>query len=436
MTFGMSESMQKDYDKLLERLKTEKKEKPFYMHFVFPSEECLVDFLEKARENGVKKLGFSGCDSFGANRTVWLCRNLHRIPDLEYLNLNECNIGQKGAGALIDILPKTQLKGLSMDFTVMKPKHEQPFLDSIRASKLEDLSVAFCSTGNRELAGRLADILPETNIRRLNMEGMPCPEASLIKMVKALPRTKLTSLQMGHMAGAKGQNMFIDILPELELTDLNMKCCYDFKEPEAARLMRTLPDTKISSLYYSASSRFSQAFFEEAAKMMTTPSCRLEKVTITMFGAPKEYGALVNEARNTLKQNVAYRTALRQKAEANAAVTDIPPGMPLGSALEEGLLKQALSARPPLTEADLTAADKDGVTFAAKAARAEVLPLVFSPEHWNNAREMQSAWTAVGSEHHWQLDGRKGRPSFQRVKNEVAGKAIKSLLSAKGKGRA
>lgn len=436
MTFSIPESMQKDYDRLLERLKTDKKDKPFYMHFVFPNEECLADFLEKAHDNGVKKLGFSGCDSFGANRTLWLCRNLHRIPDLEFLNLNECNIGQKGASALIDILPKTQLKGLSMNFTVMKPKHEQPFLDSLRASKLEDLSVAFCSTGNREFAGRLADLLPETNIRRLNMEGMVCPEASLIKMVEALPRTKLTALQMGYMSGAKGQNMFIDILPELGLTDLNLKCCYDFKEPEATRLMRTLPNTKISNLYYSASSRFSRGFFEEAARMMTTPSCRLEKVNITMFGAPQEYAALVHEARNTLKQNVSYRTGLRQKAEANATVTDVPPGMPLGAALEEGLLKQALDARPPLTGADLTAADKDGVTFAAKAARAEVLPLVFSPKYWDNAREMQNAWIAVGRDHHWQLDGRHDRPSFRRVKNEVAGKAIKSLLSAKGKGRA
>lgn len=421
-----------DLDKLFSRMETAEKNRDFWCSFPLPDDASLQEFLKAADALGIKRLSFAPCDYFGSADSVRLAKNLHFAPNLEALNLNDIRAGKKGGLALLEALASSKIKDLSIN-GIEFPDAAQPLLLKVALSApLERLSFANATMGETRYGfiGKLAQILPDTNVRDLNFEGVVSTPESCKALAEVLPRTKLTALQFSSFREKEAQNILIDTLPDTALRHLNMRSCYDFKEPEAVRLMQTIPNTDISFLYFSASSRYGSTFFQEAANMMRTPKNRLEKVFITAFKTPLEKRTEMSDARDELMQNVAYRKGIALKTDQNKNVTAIPADMSLSEALEAGLLKQALDARKmPLSAAECLKKDAEGNCFAQKAARAERLDLVFNPAYWNNAKEIQTVWDSLEKEHGWQLDGQKGRPSCQKFKNEIMRRAVVKSLS-------
>ena len=165
----------------------------------------------------------------------------------------------------------------------------------------------------------------------------------------------------------------------------------------------------------------------KAEKSIRDPRCRLEQPFFGVSYAPPKNAQKINNACEFLKSNVAYRLAIAQKTKANAG-KEPPEGMGLVDALENGFIEQALNRRPPLSSAVCLKEEKDGVSLLSAAIRAERLDTLFSSKNWNNAKEFAAAWDHVPPEHRWQLDGKDGRPSFPKIKNEVMKKAVLSAV--------
>ena len=432
----LPQELQQEYARLIRRTETAEANRDFFCNFPFPDKACMQDFLKTAAKNGITRLSFEQNGSFGSTAAVWLAESLSLVPDLEALNLNGRKTGKKGTLALLKALPATKIKDLSLNEIEFSKQAEPMLFNAIKKLPLEKLSLARIKTENekRNFAAKMAEILPETNISDLNVSGVYSSEQACEKFAACLPRTRLKALKFDCMKGEKAQNALIDNLEKTGITRLHMGGCYDFKEPQAVRLMQVLPRTDISFFYYSMNSRFSPDAFRETAKMLSAPSVRLEQVAVTMFHTPPEKSAIVLQARDDLMKNVAYRKAVAAKTAANRNVESVDPALSISEALENGLLKQALNARKaPLTAAECLKPDGDGTNLLQKAARAEQLAVLFDAAHWNNAKEHYAAWTAAGTEHHWQMDGKKGRPSYQKVKNEIMKRSVCSLIKHKGK---
>ncbi len=432
----LPQELREEYARLLRRTETADKKKDFSCCFPFPDKACMQDFLKTAAKNGVTRLSFDQNEAFGSTAAVWLAESLNLVPDLEALSLNGRKTGKKGTLALLKALPATKIKDLSLNDIGFTKQTEPMLFDAIKKLPLEKLSLARIKTENekRDFAAKIAEILPETDISDLNVSGVYSSEQACEKLAACLPRTRLKALKFDCMKGEKAQNALIDNLEKTGISRLHMGGCYDFKEPQAIRLMQVLPRTDISFFYYSMNSRFSPDAFRETAKMLSTPSVRLEQVAITMFHTSPEKHDPVIKARDALMKNVAYRKAVAAKTAKNLSVEKADPSLSLAEALENGFLKQALNARKePLNVAECLKQDGDGTTLLQKAARAEQLAVLFDAAYWNNAKEHYAAWTAAGKEHHWQMDGKKGRPSYQKVKNEIMKRSVCSLIKHKGK---
>lgn len=432
----LPQELQQEYARLIRRTETAEANRDFFCSFPFPDKACLQDFLKTAAKNGITRLSFEQNGSFGSTAAVWLAESLSLVPDLEALNLNGRKTGKKGTLALLKALPATKIKDLSLNEIEFSKQAEPMLFDAIKKMPLEKLSLARIKTGNekRDFAEKMAKILPDTNISDLNISGVYSSERACEKPAACLPLTRLTALRFDCMKGEKAQNALIDNLEKTGITRLHMDGCYNFKEPEAIRLMQVLPQTDVSFLYFSMYPKYGLPFFRKTAKMLSTPSVRLEQGAITMFHTSPEKHDPVIKARDALMKNVVYRKAVAAKAAKNLSVEKADPSLSLGEALENGFLKQALNARKePLNVTECLKPDGYGTTLLQKAARAEQLAVLFDAAYWNNAKEHHAAWTAAGKEHHWQMDGKKGRPSYQKVKNEIMKRSVCSLIKNKGK---
>lgn len=74
---------------------------------------------------------------------------------------------------------------------------------------------------------------------------------------------------------------------------------------------------------------------------------------------------------------------------------------------------------------DYKRTDENGICLIHALAYSKQLDKVFSPRHWNNAKDMQTVFDLLSDGHKAQLDGKDGRPNFKVLKNQVMAKAVR-----------
>lgn len=422
------------YDKLLINLEKANPDKMFYPRFDFPSEECLKDFLKSANDKGITALGFSACEKFGARRTVWLMDNIDLIPDLKTLSLSDSEIGQRGAKAVCEKIPETKITHLSIERNDLPEKLAKPILEMVRKTPFTHLYLGHNFKLGSTFIEDLCPLLPEKPLKGLGLEALRTSQKTMETLARTLPQTQIMELNVSDLwlSDKRGVPAFAEALPQTQIKKLEIKSMMGSEGLVA--IFKALPDTEITSFSTSVYERHSEEVLDEMVKAFKTPKCRIENAYIYTGRIKKPQVQEYYAARDTLKENVAYRKAIRFKAEKNKEAP-VDPQMPLAEALENGLLSQALEKRPQLKADDCLTAGKDGLSLLDKAVRAEVLSVLFSAKNWNNAKEMQLAWNAVPQEHRWQMDGQRGRPSYQAEKNNVMKKSVSMMFAAKNKAK-
>lgn len=86
-----------------------------------------------------------------------------------------------------------------------------------------------------------------------------------------------------------------------------------------------------------------------------------------------------------------------------------------------------------MTAEDYAQKDAKGRVLIAELGKTKQLATVFDPQYWTNTKQMQMSWDLVPEKDKEHLDGKAGRPSFQKWKNQVMAGAVRSALSQKMK---
>lgn len=433
------------FDKMMARIADMKPEDVFYPRYEFKNEEEVKSALIALNKVGVKTVGFSNKEplntaaaasdedyfisvhqmnfAFGEKQAKWVADNLNLIPNVETLDFSGCKVGDKNAALLLKALQNTNVTDLHLENTYLTSQIGSAFKDTLPRTKLKKLSIGNNYSMNDDAYAQLVAVLPETKIETLNLSKGNVADKSAAAFEKVLPESSLTSLNINSAGFSKdGMTAFVNGLKKSKLTDLNMSQMRH-TEQTAAILTDALPELHVKKLRYDIWHTYSDEFYDKAAKSIRDPRCRLEQPFFGVSYASPQNAQKINSACEFLKSNVAYRLAITQKTKANAG-KEPPEEMGLVDALENGFIEQALNRRPPLSSAVCMKEEKDGVSLLSAAIRAERLDTLFSSKNWNNAKEFAAAWDHVPPEHRWQLDGKDGRPSFPKIKNEVMKKAV------------
>ena len=443
----MAGSADLTFEKMMARISGMKPDDVFYPRYAFKSEEELKQALTALNARGVKTVGFSNKEPLGTpssrneddyftsyhqlnyvftqEQAEWLTKNLGLIPKVETLDVSGCKIGDENAAALLCGLKNTNITELHLENTALTSAVSPAFEQGLPLSNVKKLFIGNNYTLKDDGLAALAAVLPETRIEHLDLRQSNASGQTSVALASALPKSQVTSLNLCHSCIGDMKTL-LAALPETKVVDLDLS---HIRHSEQAALVLTeaLPALPLKRLRYDIWHTFSDDFFDKTAAALRDPRCRLEQPYLGVEYAKKENAEKIVSACEFLKNNAAYRLAIARKTKDNAAQTSVPQGTGLIDALESGLLRQALAERPPLTAAECLR-EKDGVSLVAAASRAEELGLLFSPANWNNAKEYAAAWEKVPPEHRWQMDGKNGRPSFSKNKNEVMKKAVLAMV--------
>lgn len=437
------------FDRMMARIGEMKPDDVFYPRYTFKNEEELKTVLAALDKAGVKTVGFSNKEplnktastsdddyfisyhqmnfAFNEEQAGWLAKNMHLIPKVETLDVSGCRIGDNGAAALLKALGKSNVTAFHMEETHVTTAVGSAFKESLPETKLKKLYAGNNYYMKDDACAELIGILPKTKIEVLNLAKGNVLNKSAAAFEKALPDCSLTVLNI-RKAGFSpdGIVLFLNGVKNSKLIDLDLSQTHQL-EQTAQTFTDALPDLPVKKLRYDVWHTYSDEFYDKAAESLRDPRCRIEQPFFGVDYVRPENAKKITEACDFLKSNAVYRLAVAQKAKANAA-KDVPDGTGLVEALENGQIKQALSKHSPLTAKECVKENDKGVSLISAAARAENLDTLFSAAHWNNAKEYAAAWDQVPAEHRWQMDGKDGRPSFAKTKNEVMKKAVMTML--------
>ncbi len=438
MTDIFSPKDRKNYDAMMARVRsTQARHYTFYPSFSFPTEQSMRDMLNAAKENNVWNINFSGC-ALGARKTQWLAGNLGLLPGLKTLTLDTNAVGQSGTEALFKKLPETRILHLSLANNGIGKASFPVLLENIPASRLLSLNLSRNSL-NDDFITDLAALLPRTNLRELSLAGAGMTGTSSGPLMDAVAAAKVQVLDIsGSRIQGNSMTELIGKLPAASLKKLNLEHT-GMTEKDAFLLLKTLPDTSITDIAFTLRGRPSDRFLETLTSFMKDPACRLENARVDMLGLSDYEKSLVKEAQDEMRSNASHRNYYKNKILMNSHRETADAGMPLRDAVDEGLLPQVMTARAKEgktlnIEECLDPHPITQMPFVVYAAKAEQLPILFRADNWKNAKDMQTVWNAVPKEHRWQMDGRRGRPSFQKEKNAILERTVKAALSARTAG--
>lgn len=422
----------KNFDAVMKRLHSSVARQTFYPSYSFPTRETMDAVIDGMKECRIENVSFSAC-SLGATKTIWFAERMNELA-LKSVNLDTNAVGQSGAAAIFQKLPETEIETLSISNNNLSKKAGAVLLRGTEASRLRSLNVTNNPLGDEFVTG-LADMLNRKKMESLKLSRIEMTDLSAESFADALPVSGLKALDIsGNRLSSAGIRKIISKLPETSLRELDLTSI-GMNENDASFLLQTLPDTKITKISFAPQGRPSEKFTDALRAYLEHPSCRLENAEIPLTGLSNYEKTLMSQSAETMRTNARTRIFYQYKAKEHEN-DPVPDGISLGDALSRGVLKQALEKRrrenAPLTAEDCFAPEGIARTpFIVCAAQAEMLPLLFSADNWKDPKEMQKTWNALDGKHRWQMDGKKGRPLFQKEKNEVTRRSLASVLAAK-----
>lgn len=281
------------------------------------------------------------------------------LTELEHLNLGK-NIYLAGFENILTQLPET-LKTLNLSET-KSPRHDMVFLaERLKAlPQLAQLDLSLCELSEESLI-TLSEVLPETKIMDLNLSYNPLTEGGVKALIEAMSNPD-------------------SILFKTHLTDE-----YNDLPPQDI--------AAIKQLEASNRAKIDNAYANEI----------------------KEYMELRSVSGDTKE--------IRQKIKDSVSLDDMRKTGLLFLAAKAGKIDAVYQRLHELHETlradDYFIKDTYGSPLLTLIGNAKQLAVAFSAENWTNAKEMQSVYDALNTRQKTQLNGKKGRPNFQDLKNDV-----------------
>ena len=290
-----------------------------------------------------------------------------RLTQLEYLDIGR-NAYLAGFESLLTRLPET-LTSLNLAET-QSPHRDMDFLAErlTHLHVLTHLNLSLCRLSEESIL-LLAAVLPKTNLIHLDLSYNPLTPAGIKALIGALSHPKSIIYETG-LTGDKSE------LP-----------------PQAKAAIEQL----------------------EKANRAKIDTVYAEQI--------KEHLELQSALRNTAEIEAAVRRAqdIRELKESGLLFAAAKAGKI--RAVYERLDELHQHLRPE----DYFLTDRFGKTLLSLVGNAKQLAVVFAPGHWQNPHLMQSVFDSLPQRQKVQLDGKKGRPDFQDMKNAAMKNSANSL---------
>lgn len=326
------------------------------------------------------------------------------LTEVRSLNLTRNELDDEGALALASCLSRTRLETLFLRKNDISDKGCSALAAALQQSRLKDLDLS--SNGlSAKSADDLAVALPNSCVEKLSLSDNEIGNDGIKSLAKVLPNSKIKELDLFNCGitdeGAKHLLVALQN-PACRVSKINVNATerYVCGELDTSRLI----SPELKKLILKAVEN-NKAREDERAK--AKEEALNENVPETVKAAAENVGTAKEAVENGMLIKAAYAGCLPEVAASLAAKGQTPPA-----------------------EAFLTP-DKNGCTPLSLVCEQKKLAELLTPEIFKNAQDVQKLWNAVPPADKDQMDGKEGRPSFQKVKNAVMTNAVRSAMQAK-----
>lgn len=339
---------------------------------------------------------------------------------------------------------------------------------TLKNGDIERFSLSLSSWNGREAENAIVDafvkVLPETKIKELRLTSGS--QENVAKILEALPNSKVSELDMTYIYDKASFEKLGEILPKTKLKKLSFSNEF-LTDEEFKPVLDNLPPS-LGTIDISGCRALTDKSVEAMLPYIGKTNLRVIDLMMTEI-TDKHMPELLEKARDpevqplsiittwskvsdadSLSKEFSYYKAQKEKPARNAryiANLDrkfvMEPVTGLSEARKpENLAQYAYAGRlpevmqkgirlgNPITAEELTTSSGEYKASALNAAAYRYdLDKVFDPKCWADAKEMQKAFDAAGS-NKIQLDGKNGRPSFEERKKAVENSPVTAKIQA------
>lgn len=422
----------------IRRMYSHRQDQPFTPQSPMTGEEYTKSFLQAAAKYKISSLNM-GKACVTEESVSWLADNLREITELKELSLNGAKAGPKAVIKLLNALKESKTERLDISQNAVNGDKEctDAVLGIIGSGKIKSLTIN-SNTMAEPFFERLAPLLETAALEKLSCQSVGAAYGG-DELGNALAKSSLKHLDISYNPKIS-QSALQAVAKNLPASKLEFFSAHfiELNEETAVEMCKGLTESNVKETVLTFASGGMDAerrVSSVIADMFSSHQTRLEKAVCELKNWDDRNRKPIFNARMEQMHRIAFREAYRKKVEYAA---DLPLMLAdtLAQGFDTGLLPKVLAVhKAPLSAKECLEPTCDGKTFIENAAAAELLPEIFVKNKWKDAKEMQTAWNAVPEADKWQLDGRHGRPSFQKIKNEVMRSAVTDLLlKNKGKG--
>lgn len=428
---------------------------------LFPKDNMTAEdavFLgESLKDRPLTSLEVS-CQTLNGTGLETFAPYLADMKKLTRLDLNGNDGIGAGMGTLARVLPHTKIRDLNLTGNGLYASSVTGLAAALGVTEIRTLDL-----GRNDLADEGATVLAKglerSKVESLTLFRNGISDKGCEALAAVLPSGRIKDLSLSsNTITSKGMEALAAALPDSQVEKLAIGN-NEIGNEGAKALAKALPDTKIKEL-----DLFDCGITDEGAKhlliALQKPTCRVSKININ---APQIFkcgeldtARLISEELKTLilkaVENNRQREENLEKAKQDAVKQDVAEDLKAAAAqtqsaaeaVENGtLIKAAYAGCLPEVVASLTAKgktppaeaflkpDENGCTPLSLVCEQKKLAELLTPDHFKNAQDVQKLWNAVPPSDKDQMDGKDGRPSFQKVKSTIMANAVRTAMQAK-----
>lgn len=334
---------------------------------------------------------------------------------LTSLSLPLCELTDKGAKRLTDdILPS--LKHLK---------------------KLDLTQVSFADGVLNKVVAALPENLEDLSLKNAMKTGDEQTQSLLAEKLTRMTALKKLSLSETNDWKARDVPALIEAMPP-SVREIDLSKNFISKK-DIARIVSVLPDS-LRILNLSETELFREEE-ELLLEKMEKPGALLHGTHLVSADSekafPTEFGQRFLKAEDINADNAAFAETLNGKTAAQAFQAAADPKDGLHAAVYAGLTGHAVeklkAAGISLTAEDWTTPNAIGQTLGEASVKRGLTATLMNPALYANAKTFQAAYNALPDAGKAQLDGKDGRPSFIRMKNQMMLAAVRNATAQAGR---
>lgn len=362
----------------------------------------------------------------------WL-NGAKKAPNLKNLTVRNMKMETEGRAALISLIKEKPLTGLTVVNTDIASEQIgfSNFCSAVsKCGTLTNLCVSYNRGLFAPMMENLTGALKTLSLKELDISGQMYTSRTFEGLPETLESLSIKDMSYSHFP----QTDFLFALTDLpNLKSVNAAGDYLFFD-NFEKLCRALPETKIERLNLrwakesSAGEKLSDKTADALINAMKQEHCVLHDTGLTQpFDhdiSPEmikeiAYWENFNADKIEISKN---KAAMRDKYENG--------DRSLFTLAGTGRFEEAFQ-RARLAVDDFKQKDTAGKPLIVRIAESNQLPLVFTPTRLKSAKETGELWALVPDKFKPQMDGKDGRPSFMKIKQQMMLNAIKNAAVKK-----